>query len=106
MTKLEFEGRDKTLQYKNKKNLHKILFITILLGFIITLVGCSWLSLGLLNIFDPQAQIRVNYTEINIGAGSITLEVYSLNRVEFIGEGFSYDYYIGTTKITDRKSVV
>lgn len=104
--RLNKEGKDKTLPYKNKKNLYKILFITILLGFIISLVGCNWLSLGLLNIFDPQAQIRVNYTEINIGAGIITLEVYSLNRVEFIGEGFSYDYYIGTTKIPDLSRTV
>ena len=94
------------MQYKNKKNLHKILFITILLGFIISLVGCNWLSLGLLNIFDPQAQIRVNYTEINIGAGSITLEVFSLNEVEFIGSGFSYDYYVGTTKIPELSKTV
>ena len=94
------------MQYKNKKNLHKILFITILLGFIILLVGCNWFALGLLNIFDPQAQIRVNYTEINIEAGSVTLEVYSLNRVEFFGSGFSYDYYVGTTKITELSKTV
>lgn len=94
------------MQYKNKKNLPKILFITILLGFIISLVGCNWFSLGLLNIFDPQAQIRVNYTEINIGDGIITLEVYSLNRVEFIGAGFSYDYYIGTTLIPELSKTV
>ena len=94
------------MQYKNKKNLPKILFITILLGFIITLVGCNWFSLGLLNIFDPQAQIRVNYTEINIGDGIITLEVYSLNRVEFIGAGLSYDYYIGTTLIPELSKTV
>lgn len=94
------------MQYKNKKNLPKILFITILLGFIISLVGCNWFSLGLLNIFDPQAQIRVNYTEINIGDGIITLEVYSLNRVEFIGAGFSYDYYLGTTLIPELSKTV
>lgn len=94
------------MQYKNKKNLPKILFITILLGFIISLVGCNWFSLGLLNIFDPQAQIRVNYTEINIGLGIVTLEVYSLNRVEFIGAGFSYDYYIGTTLIPELSKTV
>lgn len=94
------------MQYKNKKSLPKILFITILLGFIITFIGCNWFSLGLLNIFDPQAQIRVNYTEINIGDGIITLEVYSLNRVEFIGKGFSYDYYIGTTLIPELSKMV
>jgi PKD repeat protein len=94
------------LQYKNKKNLYKILFIVILLGFIISLVGCNWFSLGLLNIFDPQAQIIVNYTEINIETGSVTLEVYSLNRVEFFGSGFSYDYYVGTTKIPELSKTV
>jgi hypothetical protein len=94
------------LQYKNKKSLPKILFITILLGFIITFIGCNWFSLGLLNIFDPQAQIRVNYTEINIGDGIVTLEVYSLNEVEFIGEGFSYEYYVGTTKIPELSKTV
>ena len=94
------------MQYKNKKSLPKILFITILLGFIITFIGCNWFSLGLLNIFDPQAQIRVNYTEINIGDGIVTLEVYSLNEVEFIGEGFSYEYYVGTTKIPELSKTV
>ena len=94
------------MQYINKINSHKILFITILLGFIILLVGCNWFALGLLNIFDPQAQIRVNYTTIDIGAGIITLEVYSLNEVEFIGAGFSYDYYLGTTLIPELSKTV
>ena len=94
------------MQYKNKKNLYKIVFITILLGFIISLVGCNWLSLGLLNIFDPQAQIRVNYTGMNLEAGTITLEVYSLNEVEFIGSGFEYKYYNGTTKIPELSKTV
>jgi len=94
------------LQYKNKKNLYKIIFITILLGSIISLVGCNWLSLGLLNIFDPQAQIRVNYTEVNLEDGSISLEIFSLNEVEFIGIGFEYEYYVGTTKITNLSKTV
>lgn len=94
------------MQYKNKKNLYKILFITILLGFIISLAGCNWLSLGLLNIFDPQAQIRVNYTEVNLEDGTISLEIYSLNEVEFIGTGFKYDYYNGTTKISSLSKTV
>ena len=97
---------DKILQYKYKKNLYKIVFITILLGFIISLVGCNWLSLGLLNIFDPQAQIRVNYTEVNLVDGSITLEIYSLNEVEFIGSGFAYEYYVGNTKIPGLSKMV
>jgi hypothetical protein len=87
------------VHYKNKENLYKIIFITILLGFIISLVGCNWLSLGLLNIFDPQAQIRLSYTAINYEYGTISFEVYSLNEVEFIGIAFEYEYYVGTTKI-------
>jgi len=99
MTKLEFEGRDKTLQYKNKKNLYKILFITILLGFIISLVGCNWLSLGLLNIFDPQAQIRIS--ELNVkDDGTVDMKIFSLNQVEFIVSGFEFNYYNGDIKLT------
>ncbi len=94
------------MQYKNKKNLYKIVFITILLGFIISLVGCDWFSLGLLNIFDPQAQIEVNYTEIDLTEGVITLEIYSINEVEFIGSGFEYKYYVGTTEITELSKTV
>ena len=94
------------MQYKNKKNLSKILFIAILLGFIISLAGCNWLSFGLLNIFDPQAQIRVNYTDIDLTEGTIDLEIYSLNEVEFIGTGFEYEYYVGTTKITSLTKMV
>ncbi len=94
------------MQYKNKKNLYKIVFIVILLGFIISLVGCNWLSFGLLNIFDPQAQIRVNYTGMDLEVGTIALEVYSLNEVEFIGSGFKYEYYVDSTKITSLTKTV
>ena len=94
------------MQYKNRKNLHKILFIAILLGFIIFLAGCDWLSLGLLNIFDPQAQIRVNYTGMDLEEGTIALEVYSLNEVEFIGSGFSYKYYSNNVLISDLTKTV
>jgi len=94
------------LQYKYKKKLYKILFIVILLSFIVSLVGCDWFSLGLLNIFDPQAQIRVNYTKIDLTEGVITLEIYSINEVEFIGSGFEYEYYVGTTKITGLSKTV
>ncbi len=94
------------MQYKNKKKLYKILFIVILLSFIVSLVGCDWFSLGLLNIFDPQAQIKVSYTEIDLTEGVITLEIYSINEVEFIGSGFEYEYYVGTTKITELSKTV
>jgi PKD repeat protein len=77
-----------------------------LLGFIISLVGCNWLSLGLLNIFDPQAQIRVNYTGMDTEAGTIALEIFSLNEVEFVGSGFEYEYYDGTTKISQLSRTV
>ena len=107
MTKLEFEGRDKTLQYKNKKNLYKILFIVILLSFIVSLVGCDWFSLGLLNIFDPQAQIKVS-TDINLTEDTIDLEIHSINEVEFNGTGFEYEYeyYEGTTKVDSLTKMV
>ena len=97
------------MQYKNKENLYKIVFITILLGFIISLAGCNWLSLGLLNIFDPQAQIRVNYTLVSLSeeGSAISLEIYSLNEVEFIGNGFAYEYYLdGNTKIPELSKTV
>ena len=96
------------MQNINKKNLFKLLFVIIMLGFIVSLVGCNWLSLGLLNVFDPQAQIRVNYTDIDLtdGEGTIALEVYSLNEVEFIGTGFEYDYYNGNTKISSLSKIV
>jgi len=94
------------LQYKNKKNLYKLIIVTILLGLIISLSGCNWFSLGLFNIIDPQAQIRLNYTEVNLVDGTIDLEIYSLNEVEYIGTGFEYEYYIGTTKITSLDKMV
>jgi len=86
------------VQNINKKNLYKLLFIIILLGFLVSLVGCNWLSFGLLNVFDPQAQIRLNYTEVDLENGSISLEIYSLNEAEYIGTGFEYEYYNGRMK--------
>lgn len=87
------------MQYKNRKNLYKIVFITILLGFIISLVGCNWLSLGLLNIFDPQAQIRLSELNINDN-GTVDMKIFTLNQVEFIGSGFEFDYYRGISRVT------
>jgi len=66
------------LQYKNKKNLYKIVFITILLGFIISLVGCNWLSLGLLNIFDPQVQFEPPTAVINVTPGTTGTEPFTV----------------------------
>ena len=89
------------MQYKNRKNLYKILFITILLGFTISLAGCSWLSWGLLNVFDPQAQLRVlsvDYTDES--KTSLNLEVASINQVEFIGSAVKLLYYSGGTRVS------
>ena len=98
---------DKTLQYKNKKNLYKIIFITILLGFIISLVGCNWLSFGLLNIFDPQAQIRIKSFNYEDECKTfVTFEVFTINQVEFIISGFELEYYRGSTKLDSLKSSV
>ncbi len=95
------------MQYKNKKNLYKIAFITILLGFIISLVGCNWLSLGLLNIFDPQAQIRIkSFAYTDDYKNIVTFEVFTINQVEFIGSGFELEYYRGSTKLDSLKSSV
>jgi len=95
------------LQYKNKKNLYKIVFIVILLSFIISLVGCNWLSLGLLNIFDPQAQIRIkNFGFENDSKNIVTFEVFTINQVEFIISGFELEYYRGSTKLDSLKSSV
>ncbi|MBA7596948.1 hypothetical protein ES703_03942 [subsurface metagenome] len=93
------------MQYKNKMNLYKIIFITILLGSIISLVGCNWLSLGLLNIFDPQVQIRISELKIN-DDGTVDMKIFSINQVEFIGSGFEFDYYRGTNRVTSLDRTV
>ena len=93
------------MQYKNKDNLYKIVFITILLGFIISLAGCNWLSLGLLNIFDPQAQIRLSELNVN-DDGTVDMKIFTLNQVEFIGSGFEFDYYRGTSRVTSLDRTV
>jgi PKD repeat protein len=87
------------LQYKYKKNLYRIIFLVILLSFIISLAGCDWFSLGLLNIFDPQAQIRIS--ELNVkDDGTVDMKIFSLNQAEFIVSGFEFDYYNGDSKLT------
>ena len=88
------------MQYKNKKNLYKIIFITILLGFIISLAGCNWLSLGLLNVFDPQAQIRLISMEYSDEDKTmVNIEVATLNQVEFVGSGFKFEYSDGNSPV-------
>ena len=97
--KIRIRREDKTLQYKNKKNLYKIVFITILLGFIISLVGCGWFPNGLFGIFNPSVIIRTKSTEINED-GTIDLSLFTLNKVEFMGSGFDFEYFDGTIPIS------
>ena len=95
------------MQDKHKKNLYKILFITILLSFTVMMMGCSWLSLGLFNIFDPQAQIRIkNFGYDNDYKNIVNFEVFSINQVEFLGSGFELEYYRGSTKLNSLKSSI
>ena len=95
------------MQDKSKKNLSKILLIVILLSFTIILVGCSWLSFGLLNIIDPQAQIRVkNFVYKNEYKNIVDFDVFTINQVEFIISGFELEYYRGSTKLNLLKSSV
>jgi len=79
--------------FKKQKKIVLILSIIFLFG--ITLSSCNWFGEGILNIFDPKAQIRVNFTDVKFaeGEGTIDLEIFSINQVEFIGEGFNYKYY-------------
>ena len=80
-----------------------------MLGFIISLVGCNWLSLGLLNIFDPQAQIRVDYKLDGVtteGTANISFDIFSLNEAEFIGEQFLFEYYNEGTKIPELSRTI
>ena len=93
------------MQDKHKKNLSKILFIAILLSFTIILVGCNWLSFGLLNIIDPQAQIRLSELNNN-DDGTVDMKIFTLNQVEFIGSGFEFDYYRGTSRVTSLDRTV
>lgn len=93
-------------KYQEKKKL--ILFLSVLILFSVILTGCNWFGEGILNVFDPKSQIRVNFTEIKFaeGEGTINLEIYSLNQVEFIGEGFSYKYYNNGVLIPELSKTV
>ena len=86
---------------KEKKNI--IVLLSIFILFTLTLCSCNWFGEGILNVFDPKAQIRVNFTEVKFaeGEGTIDLEIYSINQVEFIGEGFKYRYYNEGVLISD-----
>ena len=93
------------MQYKNKKNLYKIIFITILLGFIISLVGCGWFSNGLFNILDPQQNLQIK--DVIIGENGIaSITVFSLNEVASNITEFKFEYYNGNTKLSNYSRTV
>jgi PKD repeat protein len=97
------------LQNKPKKNLYKIIFLVIVLSFIISLTGCDWFSGGIWNIFDPKAQIRVDYRLDNLtaeGIAEIWFTIFSLNEVEFIGEQFLFEYYNEGIKIPELSRTI
>ena len=93
------------MQNKNKKNLYKILFITIMLGFTISLAGCNWLSLGILNIFDPKVNLQIK--DVIIGEdGKADITVFSLNEVAANITEFKFEYYNGSTKLTNYNRTI
>jgi len=81
-----------------------IFLLSVLILITIALTGCNWLSWGLINVFDPEAQLRVSCSDIT--GDTISLEVYSLNKVGFNGEGFSCKYYSNDILIPDLMKTV
>lgn len=89
------------MQYINKKNLYRIIFITILLAFIISLAGCGWFSNGLFNILDPQQNLQIK--DVIIGENGIaSITVFSLNEVASNITEFQFEYYNGNTKLPNN----
>lgn len=85
---------------KERKKL--FLFLSLLLIFGLFLTGCNWFGEGILNVFDPQAQIRVDYRLDGLtaqGTADIWFTIFSLNEAEFIGEKFLFEYYVDGNKI-------
>ena len=81
-----------------------IFLLSVLILITIALTGCNWLPGGLINVFDPEAQLRVSCSDIT--GDTISLEVYSLNKVGFNGEGFSCKYYSNDILIPDLMKTV
>jgi hypothetical protein len=86
-----------------------ILFLSLLLIFGLTLTGCNWFENGIINVFDPQAQIRVDYQLNGLtseGTANISFDIISLNEAEFIGEKFLFEYYVEGSKITELTRII
>jgi hypothetical protein len=77
------------------------LFLSLLLIFGLFLTGCNWFENGIINVFDPQAQLRVlsvEYTDES--KTTLNVEVASINQVEFNGSGFRLLYYNNGSRVT------
>ena len=89
------------LKSKLRENKKVILFLSVLFLFGLTLTGCNWFSLGLINVFDPQAQLRVLSVDYSDETKTtLNVEVASINQVEFIGSGFRLLYYDSGSRVS------
>lgn len=92
---------------KERKKL--FLFLSLLLIFGLFLTGCNWFENGIINVFDPQAQIRVDYKLSGLtseGTANINFNIFSLNEAEFIGEKFLFEYYVNGNKINELTRII
>ena len=88
--------------FKEKKKI--LLLLSIFILFTLTLCSCNWFGEGILNIFDPQAQIRVDYRLDEVtaqGTPGIWFTIFSLNECEFIGESFVFEYFVKGVKVPE-----
>jgi hypothetical protein len=68
-------------------------------------VGCDWLSLGLINIFDPQQNLQIK--NVIIGENGIaSITVFSLNEVASNITEFQFEYYYENTKLSNYSRTV
>ena len=86
------------MQYKNKKNLYKIVFITILLGFIISFAGCGWFPNGIIGIFDPQSEVGnitiIANPQLNVPGGASIITAIVTNTVgDAVANGITVYFY-------------
>lgn len=83
---------------KEKKKIILLLSVLFILGF--ALSGCNWFGNGIINVFDPKAQIRVlSFDFDDEDKTTVNIEVASLNQVEFIGSGIKLKYYNGGVRV-------
>ena len=98
------------MQYKNKKNLYKIVFITILLGFIISLVGCNWFPNGIVGVFFPQpgiGSITLSANpESNVPGGTSTISALVINTEgDVVPDGTTVYFYTNSGTLSADSAV-